>query len=160
MLLGQGALCIGIVISNRSVMVQLLHCLLAKVDGKVMLDRAFDVGGESRLDGIIEGEIVGGQRLPNRCDLVDSNRFGCKQGICIWRRSKRNESGLEFGLAHDFGICLGLFLLLLLIWNGRNEVGDEAELPRASFIYFCKDWLGREGGGGEGYESISESIVV
>ena len=158
MLLGQGALCIGIVSANRSVMVQLLHCLLTKVDGKVMLDRAFDVGGKSRLDGIIEGEIVGGQRLPNRCDLVDSNGFGCKQGICIWRRSKRNESGLEFGLAHAFGICLGLFLLF--VWNGRNEVGDDAELPRASFVYFREDWLGHEGGGSEGYESISESIVV
>ena len=106
-----------------------------------MLDRAFDVGGESRLDGIIagEGEIVG-QRLPYCRYLIDSNRFGCKRGICIWRRSKRNEGGLEFGLADAFGICLGPFLLL--VWNGRNEVGDDAELPCASFIYFRNDWLG------------------
>ena len=74
---GQGALCIGLVSSNCPVMVQLLHCLLTKVDGKVLLDRAFDVCGYSRLNGIIEGEIVG-QRLPNRRDLIDSNDFGCR----------------------------------------------------------------------------------
>ena len=77
MLFGQGALCIGLVSSNRPVMVQLLHCLLTKVDGKVLLDRAFDVGGNSRLDGIIEGARVG-HRLPYRRDLIDSNGFGCE----------------------------------------------------------------------------------
>ena len=56
------------------------------------------------------------------------------------RRGKRNEGDLEFGLTDAaFG---GLVFFLLLVWDRRNEARDDAQLPFASLICFCKYWLG------------------